>query len=91
MTFYNVDVFFKINDFKKITFDNSVRYVPTSEQTKEKEIEPKKLIHSLGNKTKIFQKRLKNSFKILQQEDLENLQNSICTITINFILLFVYE
>ena len=28
---------------RKITIDNSVRYVPKSEQTKEKEIKPKKI------------------------------------------------
>ena len=27
--------------FKKITIDNSVRYIPESEQTKEREIKPK--------------------------------------------------
>ena len=28
---------------RKITYDNSVRYIPRSEQTKEKENEPKKM------------------------------------------------
>ena len=28
---------------RKITIDNSVRYIPKSEQTKEREIKPKKL------------------------------------------------
>ena len=28
---------------RKITVDNSVRYIPKSEQTKEKEIKPKKI------------------------------------------------
>ena len=28
--------------FRKITIDNSVRYIPKSEQTKEREIKPKK-------------------------------------------------
>ena len=42
MTYYNVDVFFELNDIKKKTTDNSVRHVPKSEQTKEKEIKTKK-------------------------------------------------
>ena len=29
--------------FRKITIDNSVNYIPKSEQTKEREIEPKKI------------------------------------------------
>ena len=59
---------------KKIN-DNSVRYDPKSEQTKEKEIKPKteKLVHFLVNKTEVFQKIIKNLLKILQQEDLEYL------------------
>ena len=32
-----------INDINKITNDNSARYFPKSEQTKEREIKPKKL------------------------------------------------
>ena len=39
---------------RKITIDNSVRYVPKSEQTKEKEIKPEKVkagsLHSKQNK-----------------------------------------
>ena len=35
MTYYNVDVFFKKMTLRKITIDNSVRYIPKSEQTKE--------------------------------------------------------
>ena len=47
----------------KITIDNSVRYIPKSEQTKEREIKPKKskLVQFLVNKTKIFHKTVKNS------------------------------
>ena len=45
--------------FRKITIDDSVRYIPKSEQTKEKEIEPKKSCFSssfLVNRTKTFHK-----------------------------------
>ena len=67
--------------FRKIPIDNSVRYIPKSEQSKEKENKPKtiNLVHFLVNKTKIFHKITKNLLQILQQEDLENLQNSIHT------------
>ena len=48
---------------RKITIDNSVRYIPKSEQTKEKILNQKqqKLAHSLVNKTKKFHKIVKNS------------------------------
>ena len=52
---------------RKITNDNSVRYIPKSEQTKESDIKPKtktkKLVQFLGNKTHIVQKVIKNSLK----------------------------
>ena len=48
--------------FRKVTVDNSVRYIPKSEQTKEREIKPKKkLVQFLVNKTKVFHKTVKNS------------------------------
>ena len=63
---------------RKITIDKSVRYIPKSEQTKEREIKPKsKTIKAGSNKTKTVQKIIKNSFKTQQQVDLEYLQNSI--------------
>ena len=48
---------------RKITIDNSVRYIPKSEQTKEKQIEPKpkKLVHFPVNRAKIFSKTIKIS------------------------------
>ena len=48
--------------FRKIPIDNSVRYIPKSEQSKEKENKPKtiNLVHFLVNKTKIFHKITKN-------------------------------
>ena len=49
---------------RKITIDNSVRYIPKSEQINEKEIKPKKkLVHFLVNKTKIHHKIVKKSLK----------------------------
>ena len=41
---------------RKITTDNSVKRIPKSELTKERNITPntKKLVHFLVNKTKIF-------------------------------------
>ena len=38
ITYFNVGVFFKINDIRKITIANSVRYTPQSEITKEREV-----------------------------------------------------
>ena len=42
---------------RKITVDNSVRYIPKSEQTKEKGITPN--TRKIINKTKTFQKTKK--------------------------------
>ena len=46
---------------RKITIDNGVRYVPKREQTKEKEVKPKKqkLVHFLVNKTRTFHRTIK--------------------------------
>ena len=61
---------------RKITIDNSVKYVPITEKdikqntTKNKKIN---LFQEEANKTKNFQKIIKNLLKILQQEDLEYL------------------
>ena len=62
---------------RKTTIDNSVRYIPKSEQTKEiKQNTTKKnkvnkfnlfqeeVNQTRGNKTKIFRKIVKNSFKM---------------------------
>ena len=69
---------------RKITVDNSVRYVPKTEQTKEKEIKPKTIkAGSLPRKkTKTFHKIIKNLLKFLQQEDLEYL-NEYRIVTFN--------
>ena len=60
---------------RKITVDNSVRYVPKTEQTKEKEGKPKtiKAASLPRKKTKTFHKIIKRLLKILQQEDLQYL------------------
>ena len=57
---------------RKITIDNSVRYNPKTEKTKEKENKPKtlKLVHFHVNRTKIFHKTVKNSLKIFQHQGL---------------------
>ena len=52
---------------RKITIDNSVRYIPIGEKTKETDIKPKKnkkLVHFFVNKTKIFQQTVKNFSKL---------------------------
>ena len=65
---------------RKITIDNGVKYVPTTEKdikqntTKNKKIN---LFQEEANKTKNFQKIIKNLLKILQLVDLEYLQNSM--------------
>ena len=46
---------------RKITIDNSVKYVPKSEQTKEKEIKPKTIKAGLLPRKKNVQKIIKNS------------------------------
>ena len=55
---------------RKNTIDNSVRYIPKSEQTKERKIKPntKKLVHFLVNKTKILHKTIKSSLKTIQHK-----------------------
>ena len=64
---------------RKITIDNSVRYIPKNEKTQETDIKPKKekLVHSLVNKTKIFHRTIKSFLKKYQQVDLEYLQSSM--------------
>ena len=66
---------------RKITVDNSVRYIPKSEQTKEKNIKPKatKAGSLPRKKTKTFHKIVKNLLMNLQQAGLEYLQNSMYT------------
>ena len=49
---------------RKITIDNSVKYISQSEQTQERDIEPNTLENnSLLKKMKKFQKTIKNSLK----------------------------
>ena len=66
---------------RKITIDNSVKYVPITEKDiKQNTTKNKKkfnLFQEEANKTKNFQKTIKNLLKILQLVDLEYLQNSI--------------
>ena len=57
---------------RKITIDNSVRYIPINEKPKEK-ITNQKLLLFLVKKTKTFHKILKKLSMILQQVDLEYL------------------
>ena len=56
---------------RKITIDNSVRSIPKSEQTKERDIKSKtiKLFHYLANKTKQFQKIIQSSLKMFQHKE----------------------
>ena len=68
---------------RKIAIENSVRYIPKSEQTKENEIKPKTTkagsLPRKQNKTKKHHKTIKSSLKFFLQEDLLHLQKSICT------------
>ena len=77
---------------RKITIDNSVRYIPRSQQTREREIKPKtKKAGSLPLKQiKIISKNNEKFPKMWQQEDLLHLQNIICTnIIIKFCILYI--
>ena len=58
---------------RKITIDNSVRYIPATEQMKEKnnKEETIKAASLPRKKTKTFHEIVKNLLRILQQEDLE--------------------
>ena len=69
---------------RKITIDNSVKYVPISAKdikqntTKNKNQSEKiKPVSEGGKLNKKFSKKIKNLLKILQQVDLEYLQNSM--------------
>ena len=64
---------------RKITIDNSVKYVPiTEKEIKQNTTKNKKFnLFQEENKTKNFQKIIKNLLKILQLVDLEYLQNSM--------------
>ena len=56
---------------RKITIDNSVRYIPITEKTKEKETKSKKIkAASLSHKQKNHLKTIRNSFKKFQHQDL---------------------
>ena len=69
---------------RKITIDNSVKYVPITEkdiiQNTTKNKKKFNLFQEEANKTKNFQKIIKNLLKILQQADSECLQNNTCII-----------
>ena len=56
--------------FRKITFDNSVRYIPQSEQTKEKDSKPNTILnYSLPKKQKkTFHKTTEKSLKMCQHK-----------------------
>ena len=72
---------------RKITIDNSVKYVPITEKDiKQNTTKIKKfnLFQEEANKTKNFQKIIKNLLKILQLADLEYLQNSMYMYKITF-------
>ena len=62
---------------RKITIDNSVKYIPITEKNTTKKFN---LFQEETNKTKNFQKTKKNLLKILQLVDFLYLQNSICVI-----------
>ena len=63
---------------RKITIDNSVKYVPITEKDNKQNMTKKfNLFQEEVNKTKNFQKIIKNLLKILQLVDLEYLQNSM--------------
>ena len=68
---------------RKITIDNSVKYIPKTEKeikqntTKNEKIQP---FSGGGKQNKKFSKKIKNLLKILQQVDFLYLQNSICVI-----------
>ena len=65
---------------RKITIDNSVKYVPIAEKEIKQNTSKNKKIQSVsgeGKQNKKFQKIIKNLLKILQLVDLEYLQNSM--------------
>ena len=65
---------------RKITIDNSVKYVPITEKDIEQNTTKNKkfnLFQEEANKTKNFQKIIKNLLKNLQLVDLEYLQISM--------------
>ena len=65
---------------RKITIDNSVRYIPITEKMREKDIKLKTTkAGSLPRKqNKKHHKTIKNSLKIFQHQDSNILQISIC-------------
>ena len=78
---------------RKITIDNSVRYIPKSEQTKEKEIKPKKVkAGSLPRKqNKIFSRISKNFLNNVAASGFGVLKKIVCTCIRIILLLFVSE
>ena len=79
---------------RKITIDNNVKYIPITEKDiKQNTIKNKKkfsLFQEEVNKTKDFQKIIKNLLKILQQVDLEYLQVSIYMYTYNYLSIRIF-
>ena len=61
---------------RKITIDNSVRYVPKTEKPKKRRLK-QKLVHFQEDKTKIRHKTIKDSLKFFQHQDLLHSQISI--------------
>ena len=65
---------------RKITIDNSVRYIPITEKPKEKEVKPKTIkAGSLPRKQnkKPSQNKKKDSLKKFQHQDLLNSQTNV--------------
>ena len=56
---------------RKKTIDNRLRFIPKSEQTRKKIIEPntKKILQIPENKIKMFHKTIKISLKVFQYKD----------------------
>ena len=57
---------------RKIITDNSVKYIPQREQTRDFEPKTRKnnSLHFIKNKTKSFHKTIKKSLKLFQETDL---------------------
>ena len=56
---------------RKITTDNSVKYIPKGEKTREPKQNSIKNKSNLQNKTKLFHKTIKNSLILWQDKDLD--------------------
>ena len=76
---------------RRKAFDNGVRYVPKSEQTREIKQNTIKNNSPPRNQKNIFHKTIKSSTKMLQHKDSNTLLNIICTSIRIIILLFISE